>query len=114
MVNIRVPPNCTSITFTTSGVKIPVNNIITGLTALEATTACSPYSKGAGHDPVVSQNNANGQLTLRVPAGITSMTIGGNVYAVASGVISAVLPADATAFILGLKQKGTMFELVQG
>lgn len=113
MADIRVPPNCTSITFAVSGVKAPVNNIITGLTPAEATEMTSPYSAGPGNLHV-KYTAPNGDTDLFMPGGITSITIGGQVKAVSNGAISALSGAIASAFLLGARQRGTLFELVQG
>ena len=113
MADIRVPPNCTSITFSVSGVKAPVSNVITGLTADEATEMCSPYSAGPSTRHVKA-TAANGDVDLFMPSGITSITIGGNVKAVANNAITALAPAAASDFLRGMSQRGSMFELVSG
>lgn len=113
MADIRVPSNVSSITFVTSGVKTPVNNIITNITAAEATDVTSPYSKGPGTYPVVT-TAANGDVDMFMPASITNITIGGVAKAVSGGIITAVAPAAATNFILTLKQRDSLFELVTG
>lgn len=114
MSDIRVPPNVSSITFVTSGVKTPTNNIITGITPAEVTDVTSPYSVGPGGSPIVTTNISNGQVDMFMPGSITSITINGNVKAVSGGKISAVVGADASNFIAGLRQRDALFELVTG
>lgn len=114
MATLRAPPNVTSITFATSGVKVPDGqNLVSGLTAAEVTDCCSPYSKGPGDLGIVF-SVANGDVDMFMPASITSITIGGNVKAVAGGKISALPAAAAAAFLLGMKQCVPYFQLVQG
>ena len=114
MATIRVPPNVTSVTFATSGVKIPdASFLVTGITAGEATDVTSPYSKGTGVWGVVS-TAANGDVVCWMPASITSITIGGQVRAQANLQIPALSGAIATAFLQGISQRQAMFELVQG
>ncbi len=112
MASIRVPPNVSSVTFSTSGVLTPTNNIISGMTPAELTDVTSPYSWGPGTPDVITSNVSTGAVDMRVPASITSITINGVVKAVTAGVISAVAAADAAAFILGSEQRRTCFELV--
>ena len=114
MANIRVPPNVSSVTFVTSGVKAPVANVISGITAAEAADCCSDYSKGPGGNPVIYTNISNGQVDMTMPLSITSITINGQVKAAASGKITAVSGQDAANFIAGCRQRDAIFELVQG
>ena len=113
MATIRVPPNVSSITFTVSGVKVPTAGLVTGLTADEATQATSPYNFGPGSYSVV-QTAANGDTDLFIPPGISSITIGGQVKAVAAGKITALGAAIASAYLLGMSQREPGYELVQG
>jgi hypothetical protein len=112
MATIRVPPNVSSVTFSTSGVLVPTNNLITGMTAAELTDVTSPYSWGPSGPDVVTSNISTGAVDMFVPGSITSITINGVVKAVTSRVISAVAAADAAVFLLGVKQRGSCFELV--
>lgn len=115
MTTVRVPPNVSSVTFVTSGVKSPDGNLlISGLTAAEATDVTSPYSWGPGGFPEVLTNLSTGAMDMFVPASITSITINGNVKAVSGGKITAVVAADASAFIAGSRRRGSPFELFQG
>lgn len=96
---LRVPVNCSSITFTTSGVKAPVARLITGLTAAEE-TALAQWSRYQ-RTQLINANLSTGAIDIQFPAGImTSITINGNVKAInGAGVCSAVVAADATAFL---------------
>jgi len=97
-MGLRVPANVSSMTFVTSGVKVPVNRIITGLTASEETALCTPR---AGRSVYMINAAANGNATFKFPPNIiTSITINGNAIAVnAAGVTNAVNAADVTRFI---------------
>jgi hypothetical protein len=112
MASIRVPPNVSSVTFATSGVLTPTNNIVTGMTPAELTDVTSPYSWGPACPDVATSNVSTGAVDMTVPASITSITINGNVKAVSNRTISAVVAADAAAFVLGAKQRCSVFELV--
>lgn len=113
MATIQVPPNVSSVTFVTSGVKTPVAGLITGINAAELTDVTSPYSWGPACPDVITSNISTGAVDMTVPSSITSITINGNVKAVASGKISAVAAADAAAFILAGKNQCAPFDLVQ-
>lgn len=98
-MGLRVPPNVSSMTFTVSGVKVPVARIISGLTAAEE-VALSQYNI---YNQVYFQstNPSTGAAIIKFPAGIiTSITINGVVTAInGAGVSAPVAAADATAFI---------------
>lgn len=95
---IRVPANCSSITFTTSGVLAPTARIISGITPAEATALVHPTKRTVY---IISTAAVGGAASIQFPPGlITSITINGNVCAVSGGgVITAVPAVDATAFI---------------
>lgn len=97
-MGLRVPANVSSITFTTSGVKAPVNRVITGLTAAEE-TALAQWSRF--QRTYLINAASNGDVTFQFPPGImTSITINGSAKAInGAGVSAAVAAADATAFI---------------
>ena len=95
-MTVRVPVNCSSITLTTSGVLVPSNRLI-NVTDAER-TALTTNTRNTCQ--IVSTNISNGQVQLRLPTVITSITINGNVYAVTAGLTPATIPgADATAFM---------------
>jgi hypothetical protein len=112
MADIRVPPNVSSVTFATAGVKAPTANIITGIGAAETTDVTSPYSWGPGNPGVVTSNVSTGAVDMYIPTSITSITINGNVKAVSGGKITGVAAADAAAFYFGSEQRKSCFELV--
>lgn len=98
-VVIRVPDNCTAITFSSSGAKVPVANEISGITADECRQCVRPESRPS----LVTTNLTTGATDIKLPACITganSITIAGVQYTPsASGVISAVPAAAATLFL---------------
>lgn len=118
MAIIKVPSNVTSMTFTTSGVKVPAAGLVSGITALEANAfaVTGIGARGVNYGPArLCQAAANGNLTIEVPSLITSITIGGVVYAVGGAVtptgkkLTNPVPAEVgTAF---LREN---FSLVQG
>jgi len=117
MATIRVPSNVSSVTFTTSGVKAPANNLISGLTALEGqamSVGGAPGSNKIGAAKLVS-SAANGDLVISVPSSITSITINAIVYAVGGAVtptgkcLTNPVPAPAGTIVLYEN-----FGLVQG
>jgi hypothetical protein len=110
MATVRVPPNVSSVTLTTSGAVVPAGGIIT-CTALEATELNLQNRKGPGLGVI---DSAATTCRLQLPTVITSITINGNVIAVVNGVSGAVNAADAAAFILGMKQCAGAFQLVTG
>ena len=116
MASIRVPPNVSSITFTTSGVKTPTNGIISGLTPAEVTTLIADQLTDF---PFVSSNQATGVAVLGLPPGlITSITINATPYTpnASTGYVSGVPAADATIY-LGNTQNcpaNNPFWLIQG
>jgi len=97
-MGLRVPANCSSITFATSGVKAPASRLVTGLTANEETQLCTPR---AGRSVYLIKTDASGNADIQFPPGIiTSITINGNVKAVnGSGVLSALNAADVAPFL---------------
>ena len=108
-MTVRVPANCSSITLTTSGVLVPVGRLITG-TPAEETALCTNIRNTS---QIVSTNITNGQVQLRLPTVITSITINSVVYAVTAGLTPATIPgADATAFMGATFNQP--FELVTG
>jgi hypothetical protein len=112
MATIKVPSNVSSITFTSSGVKAASSGLITGITAVEATVATSPYSANAGYKGI---QYTDGQAAyIYLPSVISSITINGNVYAVTSGVIGPVPAADVAVFIGSLRNVNALFQLVTG
>lgn len=110
MATVRVPPNVSSVTLTTSGVVAPVSGIIT-CTANEATELTQQNRKGPGLGVI---DSAPTTCRLQLPTVITSITINGNVIAVAAGISGNVAAADAANFILGMKQVAGAFQLVTG
>ena len=112
MATIRVPPNVSSVTFVTSGVLTPTNNLISGMTPAELTDVTSPYSWGPAEPDVATSNVSTGAVDMKVPLSITSITINGVVKAVTAGFISAVAAQDAANFLVGSRQRATAFELV--
>lgn len=108
-MTVRVPVNCSSITLSTSGVLVPASRLITGTPTEE--TALTTNTRNTCQ--IVSTNVSNGQVQLRLPTVITSITINGNVYAVTAGLTPATVPgADATAFMGATFNQP--FELVTG
>ena len=99
-MTIRVPTNVSSMTFTTSGVKVPASRLISGLTAVEETALAAPGNHANGIY-IISTNLGSGAGTVKFPAGIlTTLTINGNVTAVnAAGVSASVVAVDLTAFM---------------
>jgi len=100
-MTVRVPANCSSITFATSGVKAVASRLITGLTAAEE-TAMAQYSRYDGASKVISSNLVNGDVILQFPPNLlSSVTINAVARLVtqATGVSVAIPAADATAFL---------------
>lgn len=118
MADIQVPSNVTSITFATSGVKVPdANFIVTGLTALEATAMSRRGANGynrIGACNLVS-TGSNGALLLALPAVVTGITIGGVAYTVTGAnvpfgkCLNTTVPALAATTMLNEN-----FDLIQG
>lgn len=117
MASIKVPSNVSSVTFATSGVKTPTAGIISGLTSLEATAftqnGLNAYNRvGPAQQVSVA---VNGDITIALPAVITSITINSIVYSVNGTVypfgkgLSAAVPAVAATTVLYEN-----FSLVQG
>lgn len=111
MALVRVPANCGGMTLASAGVVVAASNIITVPSALEATALVSPYAFPGGL-PLQSSALVGGATTLLLPTVITNITINATGYAVVNGVSAPVPAADAAAFILGLKQRESAFELV--
>lgn len=97
-MGLRVPANCSSITFAGSGVRIPASRLVTGLTAAEETALCTPR---AGRSVYLISTDNTGKVFIQFPAGIiTNITINGNGIGVnGAGVSASVNGADATAFL---------------
>lgn len=111
MATIRVPPNCGGMTLSTSGALVAASNLISGMTAAELTSLVSPYAFPGG--TCIATTLANGLTQLWMPLVITSITINAVPYAVTNGLTPATIPAaDASAFIVGGRQRDPMFELV--
>ena len=117
MATVRVPSNVSSVTFSTSGVKAPTANLISGLTALEASALSRQGNNGGnniGPAKLVS-SAANGDLRISVPLVITSITINAVVYAVGGAVtpfgkqLTNPVPAPAGSSFLYEN-----FDIVQG
>ena len=113
MAIVRVPPNCQSVTTSAQGLIAASGNLITVTSALEATSLTSPYSIGPGGIPIQS-TNTNGTVNMLMPSVVTAININGSNYSVVAGAISNVPAADAANFIVGLRQRESMFELVTG
>jgi len=113
MPNILVPPNCQSITTSAQGLITPTNNICAVTSAVEATILTSPYSAAPGSTDVSSTPSV-GFVNMTVPSVLTAININGTGYTVTGGQISNVPEADATAFIAGMRNVASMFQLVNG
>lgn len=118
MATLKCPTNVTSITFATSGVKVPNgDNQVTGITAAEITAMTRAFGglgTKRGAAKLVS-TAVDGSIVISLPVVITSITIDGVVYAV-NGVVtpwgkllSAAVPAPAATDFLSQN-----FSLVQG
>lgn len=97
MASIKVPTNVTSITFATSGVKVPdADSIVSGLTSAEVTALRNRFTSAR-----LCSTDVSGNLTLSLPVVITNITIDGVAYAVNGAVtpygkcLSAAVPAVA-------------------
>ena len=108
MASIKVPSNVSSMTFSTSGVKAPVNGIVSGLTAVEA-TAFSSQGTNSGNrlgPAKLIKTAANGDCTLSLPTVITAITINAVAYNVNGTAtpwgkeLSAAVPAPAATTVL--------------
>lgn len=114
MASIKVPSNVSSMTFATSGVKTPTAQIISGLTAGEATAFASQFTQGVNAVQLIS-TAANGAVLFSFPTVITSITINSIAYAVNGAVtpwgrlLASAVPAPAATIC---KQEG--FLLVTG
>lgn len=108
MALIRVATVVSSITFATTGVVAITNGVSTAITAAEVTGCVQGFQLG-GQPKVVTSAAVTGNMTIKMPPNITSITINGNVYAVdGSGNITNVLPADGTPLV------AQGFQLVSG
>ena len=118
MATIRVPSNVSSVTFTTSGVKTPVNNLISGLTAAEGTAFAvnSVSTHNGGFGAANLQKAAlNGDLSIAVPNLITSITINAIVYAVGGAQLPfGKLLTNPVPAVAGSQFLLENFSLVQG
>jgi hypothetical protein len=95
MPDLTVPPNVSSITFATSGVKAVASRKVTGISAQE-------YSELLKYErqPTVQATAANGNTDILLRDGqITSITINAVVYPVTAGVIAAVPALQAGIFL---------------
>lgn len=95
MADLLVPPNVSSITFATSGVKAVASREVTGITAQE-------YSELLKYErqPTVKSTAANGNTDIWMRDGqITSITINSVVYPVTAGAIAAVPAVQASIFL---------------
>lgn len=102
--------NCTSITWQTSGVKVPVAGVVTGITPAEAQSMCGDPGEWA-HLRIGNSVNAGVTPLIFIPllSGvaapvITSITVNGNTYNAAlvggQNVFSITTAADLAAFLL--------------
>lgn len=107
---LRTNPAVTSITFSTTGVVAGAAGVFSGITPAEATPCVQGWTGGG--QPRLIGTAANGNADIAMPSTITSITINTHVYAVAGGKITAVVPADAQALLLGAA--GQPFQLVTG
>lgn len=108
---IRTSPAVTSITFSITGVVAGAAGVFSGITPAEASPCVQGFLLN-GQPSLISSNPANGNCEISMPPTITSITINGHVYAVAGGKISAVVPVDANALLVGAA--GQPFQLVTG
>ena len=95
MPDLLVPPNVSSITFATSGVKAVASRKVTNISAAE-------YNEMLKYErqPTVLKTAANGDTDILMRDGqITSITINAVVYPVTAGVIAAVPAAQAAIFL---------------
>lgn len=114
MPQVRVPANVSSITLVTSGVLVPVGGLIT-CTVAEANDLCSPYSRAPNSCSIIdSIAPPTNTCRMQFPQSVTSITIGGNVIAVAAGISGAIPAAAAAAMLLACEQVLTIFQLVTG
>lgn len=102
---LRTNPAVTSITFSVTGVVAGVNGVFSGITPAEVTPCVQGFQQG-GQPSLLSGTE------ISMPSTITSITINAHVYAVAGGKISAVVPADVQALLVGAA--GQPFQLVTG
>ena len=118
MATVKCPTNVTSITFATSGVKVPDgSNNVTGLTALEA-NALSQQGQNSGNNLGAAKlvsTASNGNVQISLPVVVTGITINAVPYTVTGAVtpwgklLSAAVPAPAASIFLYQN-----FILVQG
>ena len=116
MAQVRVPSNVSSITLATSGALVPAGGIIT-CTADEATILQQGIFKGQESNGVIdSVPPPTNTVRLRFPSIVTSITINGNVIAIASGVSASIGADDAANFLRSAKGKAGQgyFQLVSG
>lgn len=106
---VRVPVNCSSITFTVSGVRGVVARVVSGITPQEETALV--YNSRVVNR-LIYTNPSTGAADIALAPVITSITIASNVYPVTSGRISAVPAAAATAFLGATFNQP--FELITG
>lgn len=110
MATIKCPSNVTSITFATSGAKVPDGNgLITGLTSGEITGLVRGGAVEGGNNlgsAMLMSTNADGSVVISLPPVITGLTIAGVAYTVNGNItpwgktLSAAVPAAAATTFL--------------
>lgn len=114
MAQVRVPPNVGQITLTTSGVLTPDAAGVITCTADEASSLTKAYNFGPNSMLGLVTTDSSGNVTFSLPSVVSQITINGTSYTVTSGKITNVPPADATAYINGLRQVKSKYQLVTG
>ena len=95
MPDLLVPPNVSSITFATSGVKAVSSRKVTNISAAEYNELLK-YER----QPCVLKTAANGDTDILMRDGqITNITINAVVYPVTAGVVAAVPATQASIFL---------------
>lgn len=96
MARIRVGIGISSITFTTSGAVAVDGSGQSGVITPAEAGACDS-NPSEWETPVVGATLSltSGNTEFLMPPVVTSITVNGNVYAVAGGKITPVVPADA-------------------
>lgn len=98
---LKVPVNCGGITTTVSGAQVPAGQQVT-VTAAEISSIVNNHFNGFGDNAdavAVSSNVGTGAVVVGMSPLITSITMNGNVYAVANGISAPMSAADATQLI---------------
>lgn len=114
MAKVKVPPNVSSITLTTSGALTPAADGVITCTADEATSLTNQWNFGPNGMLGLVSTAGNGDTTFQVPPVVTAITIAGTAYTVTSRKISPVPAADAAAYIQGILQVTGEYLLVTG